>query len=388
MAHKGLILILSTLVHILISGCGDKIEPGNTIPDGKGVVKTLVSTAQVTEEVVFHEAVGTIKARSATIVSSKLMGTVKAIMVKEGDRFSKGDILIHLDPRQVSAQLRQAKAALDEARQGQTAAVSSRNAAGAGAQLAEATYERYLQLMEEDSASQQEFDEITSGHLQAKASLVQAEAMVTVAASRVKQAEAGVAAVDVNRQDATIRAPYDGWVGAKLIDEGNLAAPGTPLLSLEGAGGYRINAVVPEKHIQAIAPNQTLRVTIDALKGEVIEGTVFAVSPAADIRSHTFLAKISIPERESILSGMFARISIPVAQSRKIVIPSSAVIHQGQLTGLFLVDDTQTARFRLIRTGRTIDRMVEVLSGLNEGDRYVPSPTVRLVDGAQVEDAQ
>lgn len=387
MVHKKLILILLMLMHLPISACGDKTEPGTTTPNGKHVFKTPVATARITGEVILHEAVGTIKSRIATIISSKLMGTVKTISVKEGDRFSKGDILLTLDPRQVSAQHRQAKAALAEARQAQAAAVSGRGAARAGAQLADATYERYLQLMKEDSASQQEFDEIKSGHLQARESLIQAESMVTAAAFRVKQAQAAVAAVNVNRQDATIRAPYDGWVGAKLIDEGNLAAPGMPLLSLEGVGGYRIDTVIPEKHIQAITLNQKVSVHIDTLKGESMEGTVFAISPAADSRSHTFLVKISIPDEESILSGMFARVSIPLAQSRKLIIPSSAVIHQGQLTGLFLVDDTQTARFRLIRTGRTFDRTVEVLSGLREGDRYVISPSVKLVDGARVEDA-
>ncbi len=81
---------------------------------------------------------------------------------------------------------------------------------------------------------------------------------------------------------------------------------------------------------------------------------------------------------------MFARVSIPVGESGLLLIPLTAVIHSGQLTGIYIVDDTQTAKFRLIRTGRTFGESIEVLSGIKQGDRYVTAPPPTLINGMKV----
>ena len=82
---------------------------------------------------------------------------------------------------------------------------------------------------------------------------------------------------------------------------------------------------------------------------------------------------------------MFARVSIPIGNTGLMLIPATAVIYSGQLTGIYIVDDALTAKFRLIRIGRTFDEFVEVLSGLKEGDRYVSVPPANLNDGMTVE---
>jgi multidrug efflux pump subunit AcrA (membrane-fusion protein) len=130
------------LCFVLYMGCGSKTTHEDTSPKSKGI-QLSVATVKTTEQTVLHEAVGTVKANTASTIASKLMGTVRSISVKEGDRFKKGDLLMIIDPRQVSAQLRQAQAALDEAEQAKTAALSARDQAESGAQLARVTFERY-----------------------------------------------------------------------------------------------------------------------------------------------------------------------------------------------------------------------------------------------------
>ena len=218
------IIILSFI--ILLSGCGDKIEPGTTKKVEKKAIKTTVAAATVIQQPFIYEAVGTVQARTSSTLSSKLMGAVKAINVREGDMVKKGDLLVVIDERQVTAQLRKAEAALAEAKRAEASAKSARDAAKAGTELARATYKRYLKLIEEESASKQEFDEVEARHRQAEASLAQTEAMVEAASHRVQQAEAAVAAARVGKKDASVRAPYDGKVTAKMVDEGDLAAPG------------------------------------------------------------------------------------------------------------------------------------------------------------------
>ena len=313
------------------------------------------------------------------------MGTIKEIRVQEGDRVKQGDTLVVIDKRNVTAQLRQAQAALDEARRAEAAAVSARDAAVAGAQLARATYERYLNLIKEDSASRQEFDEVKARHRQAQASLKQAGQMLAAARSRVQQFEAAVSAADVASDDAVILAPYDGIVTAKMSDVGDLATPGTPFLTLEGTGGFTVDVVLPEAYFNAVRLKQTIIIRIPSLGDQTLAGIIETIVPVADQSSRSFLVKIRLPADEAVRSGMFARVVIRTGEERMMLIPVSAVVPQGQLTGIFILDDNQIARFRLIRTGRHFDDTVEIITGLDEGQRFVLTPPPVLVDGARVE---
>lgn len=371
---------------VLLLGCGDKIEPGTTGEVENKVIKTSVTTARVIQQPFIYEAVGTVQARTSSTLSSKLMGEVTAVNVREGDLVKKGDLLVMIDDRQVSAQLRKAKAALAEAKRTEISAESARDAAKAGAQLSGATYKRYLQLMEEESASKQEFDEVEARFRQAEASLAQTEAMVEAANQRVQQAEAAVAAAQVGKNDASVRAPYDGKVTAKLVDEGDLAAPGTPFLTLDKKGVHCVALVLPENHIQSIRLKQKVKVKIPSIQDRSFEGFIGRIDPSADPKSRTFRVRVALPEDKDIRSGMFARVEIPVGEAGMLLIPSTAVRHEGQLTGIYLVDSLEIAHFRLIRIGRTFGESIEVVSGLKEGGRYVVDPPPNLMDGVKVED--
>jgi multidrug efflux pump subunit AcrA (membrane-fusion protein) len=131
-----------------------------------------------------------------------------------------------------------------------------------------------------------------------------------------------------------------------------------------------------------------VRVTIPALDEKTLEGTVGRIDPAANYKSRSFRVKVALPVDTAIRTGMFARVAIPVGEAGMLMIPTSALVHQGQLTGIYIVDDKQTARFRLIRIGRTLEGAVEVVSGIKAGNRYVVSPPPGIVDGARVEVSQ
>jgi len=371
---------------VLLLGCGDKIKPGTTREVEKKVIKTAVTTATVIQQPFIYEAVGTVQARTSSTLSSKIMGAVKAINVREGDLVKKGDLLVMIDDRQVSAQLRKAEAALSEAKRSEMSVKSARDAAKATAKLASITYKRYLKLMEEESASKQEFDEVEARFRQTQASLAQTEAIVEAADQRIQQAEAVVAAALIGKKDASVRAPYDGKVTAKMVDEGDLAAPGTPFFALEKEGVYCVALVLPEKHIQSIRLKQKIKIKIPSIQNRSFEGFVGRIDPSADPKSRTFRIRVALPEDKDIRSGMFARVEIPVGEAGMLLISSTAVVHEGQLTGIYLVDSHQLAHFRLIRIGRAFGDNVEVVSGLKDGTRYVVDPPPDLMDGVKVED--
>jgi RND family efflux transporter MFP subunit len=368
----------------LFQGCG-KIEPGNTAGDSGQAVRTAIAVAGSSSSRGYSEAVGTVKAETASTLSGKLLGAVRAVNVREGDHVARGQILIVIDDRQVSAQLQQAEAALEEAFKGETAAAAAMDAARAGAELAQSTYRRYQKLMEDNASSRQEFEEVEMRSLQAEAALKQAEAAHEAAKEGVKKAEATVSFAEVSKKDSEISAPFDGVITARMVDVGDLSAPGTPLLSIEKSGALEIEAIIPEDRIQMIAPMQDLDVVIPVLQNTSVKGTVKSIVTAADPRSRTFIVRIGVPEISGLHSGIFARIRVPSGPDRMIMVPSSAVVTQGQLTGLFIIDDDMIARFRIVRLGRRTGDSFEVISGIRDGARYVLFPPAGFKDGTRVE---
>ncbi len=385
MLKHRLIYGMAGMVCILFSGCSEKIEPGTVKPSLVRSIKAPVATAAISQESIHYEATGTVSAKNASILSSKIMGVVRAVYVKEGDRVKKDQVLVDIDPRQVKAQLLQAEAALSEARKAESAALSAQHAARASADLARATYDRYVNLMKTESASRQEYDEVSARFRQAEAALGQAQSMVEASRFRIQQAEAAVAGAGVNEKDSRLIAPFDGVISAKLADSGSLASPGTPILKLESTDVFRVDIIIPESFIQSIALSQPVSVSIPSAGSRVFEGTVRAISPAADASSRSFMVQVALPFDPTIRSGMFSRVTLARGNQEKLLIPASALIHQGQLTGIFLLDADWIARFRILRTGRTSGAMVEALSGIRPGDRYVVVPPPDMVDGLRVE---
>ena len=381
-----LIYLWALLLLFSSFACSEKIEPGTTAESPNVVTGVSVASATITDQPLIYEAVGTVQAGISSDLASKLLGTVEAVRVREGDRVKKGDVLIIMDQRQVRAGVRKAEAGLSEAKKALTAAISARDAARAQEKLALATYERYRDLKKQDLISAQNFEEKEAQYRQAKADLQKAEAMVDAATARVKQAEAEVAGVRVTRKDAVITAPHDGIITEKLVDKGDLASPGTPLLTLETTYGFCVDMILPETYIGYVQPRQKVFVKVPALETGPLEGNVCTVVPSADQKSRSFIVKINLPIDKKVRSGLFARVEIPMGHTKKLLIPSRAVISRGQLTGIYLVDADSIANFRLIRIGKTSGESVEVLSGLKEGDRYISEPTPTLVDGAKIKE--
>lgn len=373
---------------VLLAGCGEKIGPGTSDQEDAGHVQATVAEARISQEPFVYEAVATINARTASTISAKLMGTVEAVHVRQGDLVREGDLLVTIDPRTVTAQLEQAQAGVSEARRAETSAVSARNAAAAAAELAESTFRRYEQLRLENSVSLQEFDEVQSRYRQAEATLAQTGAMVEAARSRIQQAEAALRQAAVAQKEAQVRAPYHGRVVNKMIDAGDLAAPGTPLLTVEQEGLFCADLVLPERHIQAVREGMAVTVVVPALGDLEATGEVGRIVPAADARSRSFEIKVAMPEGLDLKTGMFARVLIPLGGTGVLLVPESAVVQEGQLTGVFVVGDYGMARFRLVRLGKPYGDRVEIISGLREGQRYVTAVPLTLQDGMRVEEVQ
>lgn len=393
------VLILSV---IGTSSCGQKQGPVTTTPIVQGVKIETVAKQSVDET---YEAVGTVRARNSSVVASKIMGSIVAMRVREGDFVRAGQVLVEIDGREARIQtgksnagLVETKNALDEVDRSIKAAESDQTAAEANRRFAVSTFHRYQQLLERKSISPQEFDEVRARREMADAEAERASRMLQSlqarrrqVLARIDQAQADVAGSRVYSSFTRVAAPIDGVVVSRQADVGYMAMPGVPLLTIESSTDYQLEAAVQESQINTIHLRDQVRVQIDALGGQELAGTVVEIVPAADPASRSYLVKISIAplsgDQQIIRSGLYGKARFITGQAQAISVPQSAVVERGQLTTVFVVDQSGFARMRLVKTGKTYNERVEVLSGLREGEQIVVDGVTAVNDGSRVREA-
>jgi RND family efflux transporter MFP subunit len=307
------------IVVALATACGHKPEP---VADHRPVVKVETVEIQLQRTPDIAEIVGTVRPKQLADVSPKIMAAILEIPVKAGDAIGAGQPLAKLDDRELRAEFDRAKADFD----------------------------RYKTLLAQQAVTPAEFQQVQS---------------------RFRVAEAALS-------DAQIVAPFDGVVVRKFGDVGDLASPGKPLFVVEQPFDYRLEANVPERY--PVSVGQKMFVLIDAT-GEKCEGTVGEVVPAADPVSRSFLVKIDLQCRQALKTGLFGRAQLMLGERFAMFAPKSAVHERGQLTYIFVARDGH-AQMRLVRTGKSYLDALEILSGLQSGERVIV--TGEVADGQPV----
>ena len=317
------------------------------------------------------EAAGTVRAAQTSDLASQMMGTIVEIRVHEGDRVQRGQVLAVIDDSQP-------RAALDRATAGELAAQQELVAAESNLALAESTLKRYQALYERKSVSPQEFDEIKARQQAALARRDIADAGQAQAKAALTQAHT---AFDYSR----IRAPFDGVVTEKKVDSGTLASPGMPIFTVEDTRRYRLEVTVNENDLRDLRMGQQVSAVIDALDNTALSGKVVQIVPAADPASRSFLVKVELPTSPRLRSGLFGRAQFPRGERQALLIPGSAVVDRGQLQGVFVIDQNKLASLRYVTLGKAFGSQVEVLAGLQDGDRLVARPGALELNGKRVE---
>lgn len=292
-----------------------------------------------------EQAVGTVRAVHETAVAAKLLAKVMEVNVTAGQAVRKGDVLIRLDDEDLAARVEQAQ--------------SSASAARSARDQASIEYERIKQLMQQEAASQIEWDRVQTALKTAEAELQRGEQAVNEAKTVLGY--------------ATIRAPIDGEVIDKRVEVGDTATPGQILLTLYDPTRMQLVASVRESLTRRLHVGQTIGVNIETI-GHTCDGLVSEIVPEAEAASRTFLVKVTGPCPPGVYTGMFGRLLIPLDDESVLVIPRSAVEQVGQLELVKVVEDDRLRR-RAVKLGRPFGDEVEVLSGLREGERVVVQQT-------------
>ena len=341
-----------------------------------------VTTALVTtrEGGASSEAGGIVQAQTTAVVTARILATVREVRAVPGDRVRAGDVLVVLDASDLSASARSARAAESASSLGVSAAQADVRSAEAALTLSKATYDRVAALAAKKSATAHELDEATAALRAAEARAAGAEARVAQAQSDIERARGASEAAAVLASYTRLTAPFDGVVTAKMVEVGNMASPGMPLVRVEDTRRFRIDVHVDESRVGRLEVGTPVRVSLDASGTAAVEleGRISEISRAVDADTRAVLVKVSLPESAQVRSGMFGRVALPGAGGRALAVPAEALVHRGQVTSAYVVENG-IARLRLVSV-----RGTEVLAGLADGDAVIVNPPPGLVDGRRV----
>jgi RND family efflux transporter MFP subunit len=366
-------------ISLALSGCSRDMKA--TLADASDPIPVTVATVAISDVADTFEAGGVVQAKTTATITARILAPVREVLAAPGDRVRAGQVLVVLDSRDLDAGARRARASRLSAEQDVIAVGAERQAADAALALARATHARIAGLHAKRSATAQELDDATGALRAAEAGAASAAARAQAAASSVEGAGAASEAADTTAAFARIAAPFDGVVTQKMVEPGNMAAPGTPLMRVEDTRGFRLDVRVDESRIGQIPPGATVSVSLDSGMGgspRIVSGTVAEVSRAVDADARAFLVKIMLPADGGLRSGMFGRAHFRTQPRRALTVPAAAIVQRGQMTSVFVVEK-DTARVRLVNV-----RGTEVLAGLSDGDVVIVRPPAAMSDGRRV----
>jgi multidrug efflux pump subunit AcrA (membrane-fusion protein) len=369
---------LLVLVALTAAGCAGDPEPAGAAAPA---VTVQTAPARVESVAAEFEAGGTVRARTTTVLSSRVMSSIVAVTVRPGDRVRAGQVLVRLDARQLTGGQAGADASLAAALEGATAAEADAEGAAASLALARVSHGRIARLRERQAATPAEIDAAVAALRGAEARMKAAEARREGLARTIDAARAAARNAAVDTSYAAIVAPFDGVVTEKSAEPGNMAVPGAPLVTLEDVRQFRLEVSVDAADTANVSPGSRVPVTIAGLAP--IDGTVEEVAPAIDAVAHAYTIKIALPGNPGVRSGLYGRARFRGTERQHLAIPAAALVRRGQLT-LVYVDDRGSARMRYVHIGPAAGDRVPVLSGLAENDRVVLNPPAGLSDGTRL----
>jgi RND family efflux transporter MFP subunit len=356
--YAGIIIgiLVAAIVFFLASCSGDDKASG--LRKEKPVSVQVRTATQRMVDVI--NVSGQIESQETAAISTRIMGFISSVTVNPGDRVQKGQLLATINNRDILAKRAQAEAMVSESE----------------ATLADAKkdYERFEELYRKQSASEKELENATLRYNSVKAK--------TEAAKEMKN-EANAMLIYTN-----LVAPFSGVVVQKNNDEGSMANPGVPILIIEKSGSYLVKAFVSENEVGNLSVGTNAMVTIKST-GKKILAKVIEISPSSQFSGGQFQIKLdaSVLENKGLYSGMYVNVSVyskTDSGTESLFVPVSALVHKDQLSGLYTISDDQTAQLRWLKVGKTVGDEVEILSGLNQHEKFIAETDGRLYSGVSV----
>jgi len=356
-----------------------------------------IEVAKVDERPIerYLRVTGSLNADEQAEVSAESAGRVVATPVERGMHVAQGTVLARIAPEETSAQLAEAEANASqiEARLGLASGqafdpmhVPEVMNAKASLDLAEAEFNRIKALLDQKVVSQSEYDQRRAQVDAARQQYQMAQNGAQQSYRSLEAARARVALARKAKADTSIRAPFSGLVVERVVSIGDFVTRGARVATVVRVDPMRIELTVPEQAISLIKEGQPVRLTVDAYPGATFAARVRFISPAlrADQRALTVEAIAPNPDGR-LKPGLFATAAIQQPPSAPaLLVPATAVETVSGTSRVYRVKGDKVEE-RIVTTGETVGRQVEITSGLSAGDVVAAAPKGRLTDGAAVQ---
>lgn len=360
---KNIITFLSMAV--VLMACSGEEETGNIQLAGTAIKVEAQSIANKTATLSSNFLLnGMVSAKESATISTRVMGNITQVFVKEGQSVRKGQVLAQVNNMDLKAQKARINAQIAEAE--------------AAFKNAEKNYQRFKNLYESKSITQKEFNDV--------------EMQYEMSQTRVTAAKEALNEINVQLGYASVTAPFNGRITQKMATQGNMANPGMPLFRIESAGNLLITVHVPASEIKHIKLKDEVSISIPDLAQE-LKGQVSLINPSSTHNGNQYKVEITPSSNPTqLLAGMNAKITftksntaIETANKRSSIwVPKSALIQKGQLDGLYTISNQNTALLRWVQLGEQTADKAEVLSGLNPDDQVIIKAEGRLYNGVKI----
>ena len=333
----------------ILPACSPNSEEISSSKTSGAALRTIKIEPQT--RISFNDYDGSIEAVRQTDLAAQVMGKVTTLNVAVGDYVKKDELLVRLDAQTASQAASASNAQLTSVR--------------AQLNLAKQEYERQKQLYAKNYISQSALESAEATYKSAKA---QVDAQIAQAGLTKTQADFYL-----------IKAPYDAVISALPVTLGDMATPGKTLLTIYDANQLRVTVAVPQSVATAMESRSVSTASVIVNDERKIAITSVQILPAADQATHTRTVRINLPKSlTNVAPGMNVKVSFPVngidANSKKISIPTSALVTHAEMTGVYVISQTGEPLLRQLRLGETHGDQVEVLSGLSVGEEIAIEP--------------
>lgn len=333
---------------------------------------------------------GTVTPGKTVTLAAQMPGRVEYIAGKEGQEFNEGAVLLTLDDAALRAKLE--------------AATASRNAAIASHRNAQMQLNREIASPSNGSSSapggmgipsmmdqmfsnpMQNMMGMRNNSVERGAGIVGRQTSVAQAQTQIQQAEAQIEELKASLRDSQSVAPFDGVIESLSAEVGDTVQPGQVLLAYSNLDGFKVESDVPARVLKGIRTGMKLAVLLDG-QTQPVAAEVTRVFPNADPVTHTVRIEITLPDLPDLTAGQYAEVSVPdiSIQQTAIAVPTSSVLIRNGLPLVFIVNAKGQSELRIVRLGSESNNgLVELLSGLNEGDLVVLNPTPAMRSGMQI----
>ncbi|MFH0825777.1 MAG: efflux RND transporter periplasmic adaptor subunit [Pseudomonadota bacterium] len=335
----GLIIILAYLE----GGFHQKVPGGVTPPAAGEKPSGKTARAEMARTKGQVTVSGSLVSRETAQVAARTQGHVVRLEVEAGASVKKDQVLLRLDNREMVDREAQAKAALESA--------------GADFTKAKNDFDRFKSLFDAKSVAKKELDDATARYDMAKAA--------------EQRAAAALEEVRTSLSYAEVRAPFDGVVAEKYVNQGDLVTPGRLLFNIYMPGAAELVAPVGEQYAPFLKEGTSVTVRVPSLKLEQ-RTSIREVVPLRDEKTRTITVKAPLANGEGLNPGLYGTLTFDTKESDAILIPAAAVKMIGQLESVRVVKDGRVTT-RNVKTGTKTNDKIEVLSGLSPGEEVLVS---------------